>query len=595
MREKDRASAMFTLDELAETIDRRAEASAEASYTRSLLDKGAAHCARKFGEEAIELMVAAAAQDENAVRAEAADVLYHLLVLLRARGVAFASVMSELDESRTRHSGHEEKASRRPESVGARAHRAVWIELESRDESCRRSIARIAFSPLHPRRMGEVARRHAAHPHDRRSAQAAVDARPDLDRRGRRHLSAAVAAARALCRGDAGAVQGDAAVPRRDRRQSPYIIGIAGSVAVGKSTTARVLQALLTRWPNTPKVQLVTTDGFLHPNAELIRQGIMDRKGFPESYDGTALIRFLSAVKAGQHNVAAPVYSHLTYDIVPGETILVDRPDILIVEGINVLLPNRLPRDGKEIPFVSDFFDFSIFLDADDALLEHWYIERFMGLRDDGVPRSAQLFPPIRRSRRCGSRGDGALDLAAHQSCQPAREYPADAAARRPAADQGREPPDRGSRAEEAVRRRCDVRRSTAFAFASRHSGLSRARSRAARGLPGEDLTQVAGLAAAEAKRADDLVNADGLLWRIEKPGLAPSYLSARFIRPTTPRCDGASARRSEIKGAKVVATELGGPFDSIEKANISAAMLAKALDRDHDTFEGVSRRRTAS
>src|SRR6202790_2149656 len=160
----------------------------------------------------------------------------------------------------------------------------------------------------------------------------------------------------------------------------PYIIGVAGSVAVGKSTTARVLQALLTRWPNTPKVDLVTTDGFLHPNAELIGQGIMDRKGFPESYDGTALIRFLSAVKAGRHNVAAPVYSHITYDIVPGETIVVDRPDILIVEGVNVLLPNRLPRDGKEIPFVSDFFDFSLFLDAQDALLEHCYIERFLRL-----------------------------------------------------------------------------------------------------------------------------------------------------------------------------------------------------------------------
>ena len=170
----------------------------------------------------------------------------------------------------------------------------------------------------------------------------------------------------------------------------PYIIGIAGSVAAGKSTTARVLQALLTRWPNTPKVQLITTDGFLHPNAELIRQGIMDRKGFPESYDGTALLRFLSAVKAGQHQVAAPVYSHLTYDIVPGETIIVDRPDILIVEGINVLAPNRLPRDGKEVPFVSDFFDFSIFLHAEEELLEYWYIERFMHLRDTAFrdPRS---------------------------------------------------------------------------------------------------------------------------------------------------------------------------------------------------------------
>jgi type I pantothenate kinase len=175
-----------------------------------------------------------------------------------------------------------------------------------------------------------------------------------------------------------------------DDGKVPYIIGIAGSVAAGKSTTARVLQALLTRWPNTPKVQLVTTDGFLRPNAELIRLGIMDRKCFPESYDGTAVLRFLSAVKAGQHNVAAPVYSHITYDIVKGESIVVDRPDILIFEGINVLLPNRLPRDGKEIPFVSDFFDFSIFLDADTTLLEQWYIERFMGLRNTAFrdPRS---------------------------------------------------------------------------------------------------------------------------------------------------------------------------------------------------------------
>ena len=162
----------------------------------------------------------------------------------------------------------------------------------------------------------------------------------------------------------------------------PYIIGVAGSVAVGKSTTARVLQALLTRWPNTPKVQLVTTDGFLLPNAELIRQGIMDRKGFPESYDGMAVINFLADVKAGKSDVKAPVYSHLVYDVVPGETISVDRPDILIVEGLNVLLPNRAVKLGKEIPFVSDFFDFSVYLDADDDLLETWYIQRFMRLRE---------------------------------------------------------------------------------------------------------------------------------------------------------------------------------------------------------------------
>ena len=162
----------------------------------------------------------------------------------------------------------------------------------------------------------------------------------------------------------------------------PYIIGVAGSVAVGKSTTARVLKALLSRWPNTPKVELVTTDGFLKPNATLLREDLMERKGFPESYDGSALIRFLSDIKAGKRNVTAPVYSHLVYDVVPGEHIVVDRPDILIVEGLNVLLPNRLSRGDKEIPFVSDFFDFSVFLEADDELLEKWYIARFMRLRE---------------------------------------------------------------------------------------------------------------------------------------------------------------------------------------------------------------------
>ncbi|MDE2016669.1 MAG: type I pantothenate kinase [Hyphomicrobiales bacterium] len=172
--------------------------------------------------------------------------------------------------------------------------------------------------------------------------------------------------------------------------KTPYVIGIAGSVAVGKSTTARVLRALLSRWPNTPKVELVTTDGFLHDNATLIAQGLLDRKGFPESYDGTALINFLSRVKAGEPHVEAPVYSHLVYDVVPGETVSVDRPDILIVEGLNVLLPNRQQRDGRDRPFVSDFFDFSVYLDADSALLEDWYVSRFMRLRETAFrdPRS---------------------------------------------------------------------------------------------------------------------------------------------------------------------------------------------------------------
>jgi type I pantothenate kinase len=161
----------------------------------------------------------------------------------------------------------------------------------------------------------------------------------------------------------------------------PYIIGVAGSVAVGKSTTARVLQALLARWPNVPKVDLLTTDGFLFPNAILAREGLMDRKGFPESYDLPALLRFLSDIKAGRRPVRAPVYSHLVYDVIPNQWIEIDRPDILVVEGLNVLQAGRPPKGGKAIPYVSDFFDFSIYLDADEDILLSWYVDRFLTLR----------------------------------------------------------------------------------------------------------------------------------------------------------------------------------------------------------------------
>jgi type I pantothenate kinase len=170
----------------------------------------------------------------------------------------------------------------------------------------------------------------------------------------------------------------------------PYIIGVAGSVAVGKSTTARVLQALLARWPNTPKVDLVTTDGFLLPNAVLEREGLMEKKGFPESYDLPALLLFLSDVKGGRRPSRAPVYSHLVYDVVPNQWIEIDRPDILIVEGLNVLQAGRAPKDGAAIPFVSDFFDFSVYLDADEQVLQTWYVDRFLTLRGTAFsdPRS---------------------------------------------------------------------------------------------------------------------------------------------------------------------------------------------------------------
>lgn len=169
----------------------------------------------------------------------------------------------------------------------------------------------------------------------------------------------------------------------------PYVIGIAGSVAVGKSTTARVLQALLARWPAHPKVDLVTTDGFLHPNAVLNERGIMERKGFPESYDRRRLLQFLSDIKSGAPEVEAPVYSHLTYDITD-TPVTVAQPDIVIVEGLNVLQTGI--ADGENPRFVSDFFDFSIYVDAEVEDIRRWYVERFFTLRETAFKDPTSFF-----------------------------------------------------------------------------------------------------------------------------------------------------------------------------------------------------------
>src|SRR5689334_6639647 len=173
---------------------------------------------------------------------------------------------------------------------------------------------------------------------------------------------------------------------------TPFVIGVAGSVAVGKSTTARLLQALLARWPEHPRVELVTTDGFLLPNAELHRRGLMSRKGFPESYDRRALTRFVADIKAGKSEVTAPVYSHLIYDIVPGEKLSVRRPDILIVEGLNVLQPALPGKDGRTRIGLADHFDFSVYVDARTEDIEQWYLGRFRKLRETAFQNPYSYF-----------------------------------------------------------------------------------------------------------------------------------------------------------------------------------------------------------
>lgn len=174
--------------------------------------------------------------------------------------------------------------------------------------------------------------------------------------------------------------------------RTPYVIGVAGSVAVGKSTTARVLRELMARWPHSPHVELVTTDGFLFPNETLRQRGLLERKGFPESYDRRALHRFIAAVKSGEPVVHAPVYSHLTYDIVPGQAITVRKPEVLIVEGLNVLQPATQREAGGLAHAVSDFFDVSLYVDAKQEDVRRWYVDRFLALRETAFTHPDSYF-----------------------------------------------------------------------------------------------------------------------------------------------------------------------------------------------------------
>ncbi len=242
-------------------------------------------------------------------------------------------------------------------------------------------------------------------------------------------------------------------------------------MAVGKSTFARILRALLSRWPAHPRVDLVTTDGFLLPNACSKQRGLLQRKGFPESYDVRRLVQFMADVKAAEGAVHAPVYSHQAYDIVPGEFQVVDRPDIVIVEGLNVLQTGDGRASRPARVFVSDFFDFSIYIDADEADIERWYVARFLALRETVFRDPRSYFHRYAALDDERGRGDGARDLADDQRREPAREHPAHARARAAGARKGRRPR-RPARPAEADLRTARLASSRAGAAALGLAGL---------------------------------------------------------------------------------------------------------------------------
>ena len=222
--------------------------------------------------------------------------------------------------------------------------------------------------------------------------------------------------------------------------RTPFVIGLAGSVAVGKSTTARVLQQMLAHWDEHPNVALVTTDGFLYPNAELERRGLLERKGFPESYDRRALLRFAVDIKSGKDEVEAPTYSHLVYDVVPDERVVVRHPDIVILEGLNVLQPARVTDDGRAGLALSDFFDFGIYVDAATSDIRSWYVDRFRRLRETAFADPASYFRRYADLSPDEAQTTALAHLGHHQRAQPRAEHPAHAVAGHARAAQGPRP-----------------------------------------------------------------------------------------------------------------------------------------------------------